>query len=124
MKRFRKLSIAVAAVAGLLAGGCALQPQADGTVKTVVVGCEATSPAKSLACASATLDSFVTAADKALLEGRMSNEQAQRFQLRFKNVYNLLNRAKDAIILGTGNEGDYLQLADDILAAIEKELAK
>ena len=113
-----------ALVAIAMLSGCAVLPQADGTVKTVVVGCEATSPAKSIACASNTLKALVASADKALLAGQLSNEQLERLQLRFENVYRLIQQAETAAQVGDGRDGDYLQLADDLLAAVEKELAK
>jgi hypothetical protein len=122
MRPFRALLLVAVVTAGLLSG-CAPQLQADGTVKQVVVGCEATSPAKSLACASATLKALAIAADKRFNENGMTLDQFERVNLRLKAVSDLLHKAADAIALANGAEGDYLQLSDDILAALEKDLA-
>jgi len=119
----RKLIAALFLGCALLVSSCATQLQADGTVKNVVVGCEATTPAKSLACASATLKAWAAAADKKFLAGQIPIDKAERLQLRFVNIYNLLKNAEEAIALGSGNDGDYLQIADDLLAAVEKELS-
>lgn len=123
MKSLRSLCAVLLIAVGLLAG-CATRPADDGTVQNTIVGCETTSVAKSIACASATLKALTTVADKALQDHTLTIEQVQKLQVRFESVYKLIASAEEAVALKNGKEFDYLTLADDLLAAAAKELSK
>lgn len=121
----RAVTNIVAFCAGIgtaIAVSCAVIPQTDGTAISTPVSCNATSPAKSVACAAATLEALSDAATASLKAGRLSNEQVQRLQSRFEIAYGYILRAQTALEIGDGNSEDYLGLAEDLLLAIEKEL--
>lgn len=118
-------SIAAAVVgAALLVGGCSTIIGPDGQAQSVVVGCEATSPAKSLACAAGTLRALVKQTNDQYEAGRIPLDKFLRLQADFEAAYSEIATAAELIRLGTGTPGDYLATADRILAAIEKELRK